>query len=400
MKRRDFIKSSVALAAVTTLAGEVAPGSAAESDKASIKNYRTLGRTGMKISDISFGAGKLPSASLVLRAIERGVNYFDTAPDYGPSESLIGEALKRLPDRGKIYIASKFCQSKPYPGHLPVGSSEQDYVAAVEESLKRLGTDYLDAVFVHAVGESPDFDKERKRLLDPNMLKAYERLRRDGKVRALAVSSHGPHNMEKLLMEAVDSGHFDLIMPAFNFMKFPKVPEVLKAASQKGVGVVAMKTLAGARESGADLRGVSEHAAFKWVLKHAEVGGLVVTFANTGHLDLYLQASGQDFSATDQKLLDQYAARHGQDYCRTGCGDCEAGCQAGLPIASILRYQMYFADYKDEKQAMQSYAALEKNAAICQNCDSASCNQLCAYGLPVATKLRAAHRQLSFATVA
>ncbi|MBF0152191.1 MAG: aldo/keto reductase [Magnetococcales bacterium] len=407
MKRRDFIKSSMALATAASVAGQISAASGAETEKTSgteteknrVKNYRTLGRTGMKIGDISFGAGKLPSASLVLRAVERGMNYFDTAPDYGPSETLIGEAMPRLPDRSKIHIASKFCQTKPYPGHLPTGSSEQEYIAAVEGSLKRLKTDYLDVVFVHALGENPDFDKERQRLLDPNMLKAYDRLRRDGKVRFLAASSHGPHNMERLLLEAVNSGHYDLIMPAFNFMKFPKVPEVLQTAAKKGVGVVAMKTLAGAKESGIDLSGVSEHAAFKWVLKHPEVGGLVVTFANTGHLELYLQASGQTFTAQDQKLLDQYAARHGQDYCRTGCGDCEAGCPQGVPIASILRYQMYFEDYHDEKQAMQAYSALEKNAAACQNCADAACNQPCPYGLPVATKLRAAHRQLSFDTV-
>ncbi|MBF0135438.1 MAG: aldo/keto reductase [Magnetococcus sp. DMHC-1] len=399
MKRRDFIKSSVAMATVATVAGHITPSNAETEQKAGVKNYRPLGNTGMKISDISFGAGKVPSASLILRAVERGMNYFDTAPDYGTSEALIGEALPRLPDRGKIYIASKFCQPKPYPGHLPTGSTQQEYMAAVEGSLKRLHTDYLDVVFVHGIGENPDFDKERQRLFDENMLKAFERLKQDGKVRFLAVSSHGPHNMERLLMEAVNSGHFQVIMPAFNFMKFPKVPEVIQAASKKGVGVVAMKTLAGAKESGVDLSGVSEHAAFKWVLKHPEVAGLVVTIANTGHLDLYLPASGQAFTAQDQRLLDQYAALHGQDYCRTGCGDCEAGCPEKVPIASILRYQMYFEAYQQEKQAMQSYAALEKNAAACRGCDGAACNQQCAYGLPVAAKLQAAHRQLSFAPV-
>ncbi|MBF0425762.1 MAG: aldo/keto reductase [Magnetococcales bacterium] len=403
MKRRDFIKSSATVATAAAVLGpiDVAHGTeggkaSAENDKARVKSYRTLGRTGMKIGDISFGAGKLPAASLIVRAVERGVNYFDTAPDYGPSEVFIGEAMPRLPDRSKIYIASKFCQTKPYPGHLPAGSSEQEYVDAVEGSLKRLKTNYIDAVFVHAIGESPDLEKERKRLFDENMLKAFARLRKEGKVRFLATSSHGPHNMETLLLEAVNSGHYDLIMPAFNFMKFPKVPEVLQTAAKKGVGVIAMKTLAGAKESGADLSGVMEHAAFKWVLKHPEVAGLVVTFANVGHLDLYLQASGQTFTAADQRALDQYAAHHGQDYCRTGCGDCEAGCAQGVPVATILRQQMYFEDYHDEKRAMQTYAALEKNAAACTGCAEASCNQLCAYGLPVATKLRAAHRQLSF----
>ena len=59
------------------------------------------------------------------------------------------------------------------------------------------------------------------------MLAAVDALKQEGKARYLAVSSHGPNGMEALLMEAVRSGHFDLVMPAFNFLKFPKVPDIL-----------------------------------------------------------------------------------------------------------------------------------------------------------------------------
>ncbi|MBF0625131.1 MAG: aldo/keto reductase [Magnetococcales bacterium] len=395
MKRRDFIKTSVVAASAAALGGVEVPEAVA-ADKAVIRGFRPLGRTGFRMSDISFGAGKLPSASMVLRAIDAGINYFDTAPDYGPSEDYIGEALKRFRARDKIFIASKFCSHEPYPGHLPLGSAKDAYIAAVEASLKRLGTDHLDVVFVHAIGEKPDFEAERQRLLDDAMLAAFQQLKQDGKVRFLATSSHGPHNMEQLLLEAVNSGHFDLIMPAFNFMKFPKVPEVLKAAQAKGVGVVAMKTLAGAKDSGADLGGVFEHAAFKWVLKHPEVAGLVVTIRTTEELKLFVQASGEAFAASDQRILNRYAALHGADYCRTGCGDCESGCDQGIPVAAILRYRMYFKDYGDEKTAMRTYAMVRDNAALCADCGTAACSAGCSYGLDVRALLQDAHRHLSF----
>jgi hypothetical protein len=340
----------------------------------------------------------VPSASLVLRAIDQGVNYFDTAPDYGQSERVIGEALAKLGQRDRVYIASKFCRPVGYEegvSHLQPGSSKADYKSAVEGSLQRLGTDYLDAVFVHAIGGVNDYQRERQRLLDEAMLVAFDELKKEGKVRYLAVSSHGPYHMERLLTDAVESGRFDYVMPAFNFLKFPKVPDVLRLAAARGVGVVAMKTLAGARDAGVAAPDVPfEQAAFKWVLKHPEVAGLVVTMKRVSDLDLFLPASGQAFTALDQLALDRYAALYGADYCRTGCSACEPACPLDVPIASILRFEMYFRDYADQKRAMQEYAGLERRADACAGCRAEPCTAACPYGLPVAAKLLAAHRDL------
>ncbi len=399
MKRREFIQSSIALSSLAAL-GQTATAQAQDAGKAQVKRYTRLGKTDLKISDISFGAGKLPSAAMVLRAIDRGVNYFDTAPDYGRSEDYIGAAMQRFKEREKIYLASKFCEGGPYvsgKSHLQPGTTKAEYKAAVEASLKRLNTEYLDVVFVHAMGERNDLEDERRRLLDENMLAAFDELKQEGKARYLAVSSHGPNNMETLMREAVNSGHYDIIMTAFNFMKFPQLPEVLKEAHAQGVGVIAMKTLAGARDMEIEAgEAPFEHAALKWVLKHPEVAGLVVTMKRVRDLENYLQASGAGFAAADQRSLDRYATLFGQDYCRTGCGDCHSACPQGVPIASILRYQMYFEHYADEKRAMAEYAALERDAALCTGCDDAACNRACAYGLPVGAKLQAAHRDLSF----
>ncbi|MEO5345457.1 MAG: aldo/keto reductase [Magnetococcus sp. YQC-9] len=405
MKRRTFIQSAALLAAsgIPVAAVSATGEGGTVKEKARVKRYGELGKTGIRMSDISFGAGRLTSSALVLRALDRGMNYIDTAPDYGQSEDHIGEALAKAKGRDKIHIASKYCQPMPYTAgksHLQVGTTKAEYIAAVENSLKRLGTDYLDTVFVHAIGETSDFEKEKARLLDPQMLAATEELKKAGKIRFLAVSSHGPNNMETLMTEAVRSGHFDYIMPAFNFLKFPKVPEVLKEAKARGVGVVAMKVLAGAKEGNMKFdSGQFEQAAFKWALSHPEVSGLVITIQSAQDLDLYLPASGQAMSAADWRVLDHYAALHGADYCRTGCGDCLSACERGVDVASILRFQMYFEDYGDEKRAMHSYAALEKSVAACAGCADAACNRACPYGLPVQSKLEAAHRTLSLSWV-
>jgi aryl-alcohol dehydrogenase-like predicted oxidoreductase len=394
MKRREFLKT-------TAMATAVIAGSPlrveSNTGKTMVRQYRELGTTGIKISDISFGTGKLASPSMILRAVDRGINYFDTAPDYGTAEKLMGEAMGKI-QRDKIIIASKFCNPVTYPGHLPLGSKKKDYVKAFEGSLKRLKTDYLDVGFVHAIGEmSKKKDNEVKRLFDEEMLAAVDDLKKSGKLRFLAVSSHGPDNMEDLLMTAVKSGTYDLIMMAFNFMKFPRAPEVMREADKRGVGVIAMKTLAGAKDMELDTGTEAfEPAAFKWVLKHPEVDGLVITIKTIDDLDLYLRASGERFTAADRQMLDRYARIHGKAYCRTGCGACQAACPAGVSVATTLRYQMYFRDYGMEKRAMESYAAVRENAEICLSCEKPSCVDACVYGLPVHDMLCEAHGLLSF----
>jgi len=394
MKRRDFLKASVmagALAAISPLQAR------AGKDKPVIKRYQEIGKTGLKMSDISFGTGGLPSSSMVLRAIDRGINYFDTAPDYGSSERYIGEAMNRI-QRDKIILASKFCTPFGYPSHLPLGSKKKDYVEAVEGSLARMKTDYLDFCFVHAIGEqSKSKEKEMKRLLDEEMLAAADDLKKAGKIRFLAVSSHGPDNMEALLTAAIQSGRFDMIMPSFNFMKFPRLPDMLKEAKKRGVGVVAMKTLAGARDMDFDSNGAEfAPAAFKWVLNHPEVNGLIITIKSVSDLDLYLTASGEKFSASDQEILKRYAKRYGNEYCRTGCNQCESTCPRDVQMASTLRYQMYFSSYGQEKHAMKSYASLTRNAAACGACEKEFCAGSCPWGLPIRALLRDAHETLTF----
>ena len=394
MRRRDFLKA----AAFTAAAAAVPPLHAETvSETPTVKSYRAIGKTGLKMSDISFGAGRLSAASMVLRAVDSGINYFDTAPDYGQSEKTIGEAMGKI-RRDKIIITSKFCNLQPYPGHLPLGAKKKDYIASVEGSLSRMKTDYLDFCFVHAIGEmNKDLEAEKKRLLDDEMFEAASDLKKAGKIRFLGTSSHGPNNMKELLMIAVKSGRFDVIQPSFNFMKFPKLPDVIKEAKKMEVGVIAMKTLAGAKDMNIEGKGEEfSHAAFKWVLRHPEMSGLIITMKTASDIELYLKASGAKFTATDQAVLDRYASLYSGEYCRTGCGECEITCPLGVEIASVMRYRMYFMDYGMEKRAMESYALLKNNASACSGCVDVGCVGSCPHGLPVKDMLCDAHQSMSF----
>lgn len=392
MRRRDFLITTGAGAAAGL--GLLTKNLEAADQPPTIQSYKTLGRTGLKMSDISFGCGDLNSPSLAARALDMGINYFDTAPDYGESEESLGKFVKKSGKRDKMIIATKFCRQGGYPSHLDYGSRESDYIAAAENSLKRIQTDYLDIIFVHAMGEkSADYEK---RLFDEEMLNAFAKLKKAGKARFLAVSSHGPVRMEELLRKAIRSGHFDIIMPAFNFMKHPNIPTVLFEAEDAGIGVVAMKTLAGAKDMNLDPGDEPlEHAAFKWVLKHTQVSGLIVTIKNFENLNHYVKASGQPYTQSSRRTLDKYMAAHSAEYCRTGCGECLDSCPDGVNVAGVLRQLMYFRDYGDQKRAMLEYSGMAPKADSCASCENAPCQTACPYGLRVADMLIKAHEDLS-----
>jgi hypothetical protein len=116
-----------------------------------VESYRRFGRTGWQVSDIVLGTGRIQGENgeqIARLALDRGVNYFDTSPDYSGagSENAMGKAIRGV--RDQLFIATKFCTPA---GHLAKGASVDDYKAAVEGSLSRLGTDYVDLCHVHSV---------------------------------------------------------------------------------------------------------------------------------------------------------------------------------------------------------------------------------------------------------
>jgi predicted aldo/keto reductase-like oxidoreductase len=359
---------------------------------ARVQDYRLLGRTGFRVSDISLGSGRIRGEvgeRVAREAIERGVNYFDTAPDYSEagSELALGKAMKG--HRDKMFVATKFCT--PH-GHLPTGSSVETYIEVVEGSLKRLQTDYVDLVHVHACDSV-------ERLLDPNVHEAFARLKQQGKARFLGFSSHTP-NLEAVANAAIDDGRIDVMMLAYHHGAWPQLASIVDRAAGKGMGVVAMKTLKGAKHRGLlenrDQADSYTQAAFKWVLANPSVSCLVISFRELANVDEYLFASGKRPISADHALLGKYDELIAGQHCYQHCGACLGACPAGLAIDDVLRYRMYFEDYDEQKQAMRLYAGLEVQADRCAGC-SAPCAGACPHGIPIPTRIREAHRLLTLA---
>lgn len=366
---------------------------------ARIRNYRRLGRTNAMVSDISLGAGRIGAdgldsdsatrtIDLARAAIERGVNYFDTSPDYtgSNSEQLLGKAMQG--HRDKMFIATKFCVAD---GHLQNETPVPEIIAAVDASLKRLQTDHVDLIHIHSCDRV-------ERLMAPNIHEAFDRLKEQGKVRFLGVSTHTP-NLEEVANAAIDSGRFDVMMLAYHFGMWPSFGHILEKAKQADVGIVAMKTLKGGLHTNLadfrDERAAYSQAAFRWVLSNPDVSALVVSFWQPEQLDEYLAASGTLPKESDVALLERYDQLTRGDYCQPHCGKCLSSCPEQLAVNDVLRHRMYFRDYGWEKEGMRLYAKLDRNAMLCATCP-APCSGACPIGVPIREKMMDAHHLLSF----
>jgi aryl-alcohol dehydrogenase-like predicted oxidoreductase len=200
----------------------------------------TLGRTGLSVTKLGYGAMELrgtdhfprlspAEASAILNAVlDNGINYIDTSPDYGYSEELIGSHLAHR--RREFYLASK-CGCPVEPADAPHGSrkphsfTRQNIRAGVEQSLKRLNTDYLDVVQFHV---SPS----RTVLEENDSVAELKALQSEGKVRFIGMSGTIPELEDHIAM-----GVFDVFQIPYSLLE-REHEELIHNAAEGGAGIV------------------------------------------------------------------------------------------------------------------------------------------------------------------
>ena len=212
-------------------------------------DYRRMGRSGLKVSEIclgtmTFGHGTDAAEAdrIVGAAFDAGVMFFDTANGYsdGASETMLGHALAKR--RREAVIASKVFNPMG-PGPNDSGMSRGHIIQALEDSLRRLGTDYLDLYYIHHVDVQTPLEE---------MLRAFDDLVRQGKVRYVGCSNYEAWR----LMEAVwlsDSkglARFEAYQPQYSLVVRDIEEELVPACALKGLGIVAWAPLAGGYLSG------------------------------------------------------------------------------------------------------------------------------------------------------
>ena len=411
------------------------PQEESDADSPRIKEYRTLGRTGFKVSDLA--TGDFDDVGPFRGLLDAGVNYIDTSESYGQHGRKIGEAIKGR-DRRSLFISSKLQADTSIRRIRTTGIGKEGFIKRANRVMEALQIDYLDCLMLSC-------PETVEMLKTPGFHEAAEQLKKEGKIRFVGVSHHGSQwildkpkvSMGDILLAAAEDGRFDVMLLAYNFLKEDMSERVLEVCGKKNIGTTLMKTnpirsynylkewLDRARTSkGKELtdkdrenlarmekkvenaqgfikkynlkseKEISD-AAIRFCLSNPNVHTVCVTVLNFEEMRNFLRLSGSRLEPRDKALLSAYKKECGSLYCRHACGLCEPSCPYGVPVNTIMRYDHYFVSQGRQKHAMAKYAALKSEKADkCENCEG-YCESACPYNVPVRALLSTAHQTLT-----
>jgi len=392
--RRRFLKTTAATGAV--LASTDLTLSAAAPSFPTI----TLGKTGQNVTRLGMGSSWDVEPSFVQRLLFAGITYIDTAEGYegGKSEQTIGEVVERTGKRKDIYLVTKTQAHRK----MQPADAAKIFEEKLEASMKRLRTDYIDSYFLHGVTGA-----QIPLLNDYNVKAAFQQMKKSGKIRYCGLSCHD-QRLPEVVEAAAKCGWLDQIMIQFNFrtMTADDVRRAVDAASKANLGIVAMKTQAGA---GAFKGGVGdsakfkeltdggikkEAAAIKAVFADERIHAVVSEMTNREQLAENMAATRDPLTPKQSRLLEEYRQKTAHLYCH-GCGHlCETAAK-GVPVATVLRYYRYYEVYGKREQARQLYQALPPEARDLAMADLAAAEAACPHGLPVSQLVQIADRRMS-----
>jgi aryl-alcohol dehydrogenase-like predicted oxidoreductase len=373
--RRNFLASGLALPVVASATrSEQAPQSPAKALSSGPElRHKILGKTGLKVTTVGFGCMVTSDGSVVERAADLGITYFDTARSYqsGNNERMVGAALKKK--RKDLVLSTK-----------TEGRNKEDALAQLDTSLKELGTDFVDIWYLHA--------KTRPADVSDDLIEAQQIAKKAGKIRFAGVSTHS--GQKELIPFLARNPNIDVILTQYNFSMEPFMNEVIDEAAKAGKGIVAMKIMAGGfrRPQPGNLiqeklkRDGAMLAALKWVVRNPNVHTTVPSMTDMDQLDDNLKAFAQPFSAADEKLLALQLDHIRPMYCRM-CGECDGQCRQGLPVADVLRFLTYADGYGQFALGRERFLGLDAahTAVRCNQCPG--CTVQCPYGVHVAQRL-------------
>jgi predicted aldo/keto reductase-like oxidoreductase len=386
--RRNFLAAGLTLpaAALATPQRPQAPPAARPASPSLA--YRMLGKTGLKVTSLSFGCMTTSDPSVIERAADIGIVHFDTARAYqnGNNERMLGAAIKGK--RQRLVLSSK-----------SLARTKQEAENELNTSLRELGTDYLDIWYLH--------NKNTPEEVTDDLLDLQRAAKQAGKIRFAGVSTH--FNMDRMLSHLVKRGQTDVVLTTYNFAmkniatnhrqaRQSDLATAIENARKAGMGIVVMKTMAGGvarvgrgdRLYGADPLAMKEIlgakggalAALKWALRNQSVDTAIVCMTDHDQLDENLRAMAEPYTGQDEQILQSLLGYIGPMYCRM-CGSCNGVCDRGVPVPDMLRFLTYAEGYGQFAMAREHFLELPEHvrAIRCRDCDS--CSVDCPNGVQV-----------------
>jgi len=391
--RRDFLKT----VGITGAGSLLAP--AAHLAQAADKNVqvptRPFGKSGIDVSILSLGGMFNIESNLIMikQAMRWGVTYWDTADCYHRgSEKGIGKYFAKYPeDRKKVFLVTKS------DARNPKGMSK-----LLERSLDKLETDYIDLYFVHGIYSIDE--------LDQNTRTWAEKAKAAGKIRLFGFSTHS--NMEECMLAAARLGWIDGIMMTYNYrlMHTDHMQRAVEACVKAGIGLTAMKTQGGGSvrtdtDTELNLAGrfmqkgfTDAQAKLMAVWQNPNIASICSQMPNMSIL-MANSAAAMDktkLSATDTKLLQQYARETHMDYCAGCTGICQSAIGENAPIGDVMRYLMYSRSYGDRDHAKAEYRKIpQKMRGRLTKIDYSPAERKCPQKMAIARLMKEAVDELS-----
>lgn len=380
--RRAFLRLST-LASGAAVACRGPAGSGTEDADPSTMRYRPLGTTGLRVSEVTFGSHGTDNVSIMQAALDAGINTFFTSGSYldGREEEALSAVLGGRRDQVVVITGAEIGPER----------GKNWILRSIDDSLRRLRTDYIDIFCTFQASAAAD-------LHSAALHEAFEEAKAAGKVGHLGMTGHHG-GMQACMRAAIDDGRFAALFVKYDFVSYPDQDEILRRATQKGIGTIVFKTNAGDRQReirGLEAAGLSfRQATLKWALTNPDVASVAVTMTSFARLRECAAAVASGLSTAEIRMLRRYADAMADRYCRF-CSKCEEHCPLGVAVADIMRFEMYFSCYDRREEARQLYGQLprRRSAAACSRCPG-HCQPACPFGRNVRDGLTAAHRSLA-----
>lgn len=331
--------------------------------------YRTLGKTGLKISRMGFGGIPIQkideegTRKLLREMMEKGVNYIDSARGYTVSEQYIGYGLEGI--RDKFVLATK-----------SMSRTKEAMAADIETSLGNFRTDYIDLYQVH----NPSMEQLDQVMGEGGALEALMEARAAGKIGHIGLTAHSTEVFER----ALELDWVETIMFPYNIVE-QQGAELIHKCAEKNIGFIVMKPLAGGAIEDASL-------SLRYVCSNPDVTVVIPGMAEIHELEQNLAACSNTEPLTQEELkeMDKVREQLGTDFCRR-CNYC-APCTVGINIPSVFLFAGYLQRYDLADWAKDRYSTLKVKASACIGCGK--CEPRCPYHLPIREKLKKCARDM------
>ena len=297
MLKKNLSRKKFLAVTVASLAGIKLMPSIQQDQKTILSDRRAVGRTGILVSPVGFGASRTNEESLIRYAISKGINFIDTGRSYnnGNNEKLVGKAVSGI--RKDIVIQSKIRLDPNEVTSGGKGKKGAEEIRSIlnsktEASLKALSTDYIDILLYH--------DASQENLLfHDEVMKFFEEMKSSRVIRAHGFSTH--NDLLNLHERNNKELFYDIIMVPFNHKGSfvhsvtgrysewdqDRLVSALTDAGNKGIGVIAMKTCSGGKYSPSPDIEPCFREAVRWVINHPYISSAAIAMASFEQVDEY-----------------------------------------------------------------------------------------------------------------